>query len=175
MTVFDKPDYQRFDFWTLVYGGGLATIEEATRQRHREWLLGHGYVIDTLDCSDGIGATLTRLGLLLRWEENFGHAMSSSTRSLDALDDGFEFEVPAEGGRILELLRPDVAWAQDPRGTLGLLATARQHSLVHLATGRRFLTVAVIPPDSPMIGAELEPARVVGPPMPPRLAEELLR
>jgi hypothetical protein len=38
--------------------------------------------------------------------------MGPDTRSLDALNDGFEFDMPMGGARALEVLRPDLAWVE---------------------------------------------------------------
>ena len=93
---------------------------------------------------------------MVRWEEQFGYALESGQRNLDALRDGFEFDVPSDGGHVFELVRPDVIWQEDARWLLGLLAIAQEHSLVHLALGRRFFTLLIVPNESPLIGQAIE-------------------
>ena len=76
------------------------------------------------------------------------------------LRDGFEFEIHEGGGRVLELIRADLAWEEDPRWLVGLLAIAQEHSRRQLALGRRFFALLVIPEDSPLVGAAIEQALV---------------
>jgi hypothetical protein len=148
MAAFDTIDHRRFDVPAIVTFGGIVAIEPEERASRRDWLLREGYTIDSIDCSHGFDRTVTALGEILRWEENFGYRMEEGARGLDALHDGFDFEIPEGGGRVLELVRPDLAWQADARWTAGLLDIAMEHTRFHLAQGRRFFTMLVLPPDS---------------------------
>ena len=93
---------------------------------------------------------------MFRWEEQFGYQLVHGSRNLDALRDGFEVDVPAGDGVVLELFQPDLIWREDSRWLLGLLAIASEHSRYHLACGRRFFTLLVLPDHSPMIGQKID-------------------
>jgi hypothetical protein len=80
-------------------------------------------------------------GELFRWEEQFGYSLDSGVVNLDALRDGFDFEVPEQGGVVLELAQPDVMWREDPKWLLGLLSIIQEHSRFHLAFGCRFFAL----------------------------------
>lgn len=99
---------------------------------------------------------LNRFDSLFRWEGQFGYRLSDGTRNLNALRDGFDFEVPASGGLVLDLWRPDVIWREDSGWLLGLLAIAADYSRYQLACGRRFFTLLVLPEDSPLIGQKFD-------------------
>jgi hypothetical protein len=152
----EQIDWRRIDVQAIVGHHGVAVVDLARRTACLEWLQRHDYRLERLDCSVGISALLERLGLIFRWEEQFGYRLGDGSRNLDALRDGFEFDVPASGGLVFELFRPDVVWREDPRWLLGLLAIASEHSRYHLACGRRFFTLLVLPEDSPMIGQEFD-------------------
>jgi hypothetical protein len=144
MAAFDAIDWGRFDVSAIITCGGVVTVEEAERATRREWLLAEGYAIDTLDCSHGRHRTLTELGRMLRWEEKFGYRIENGLAGLDALHDGFEFDIPDGGRRVFEILRADLAWHENAQWMSGLLDIATEHSRAHLALGRRFFTMLVL-------------------------------
>jgi hypothetical protein len=162
LSAFQSLDWNRIDVWAIVGCAGLATIDEHRHRSCQSWLQRHGYSIDSLDCSDRLATTITDLGKLLRWEEQFGYSLRSDSRNLDALRDGFGYIEPAEpdGGRVLELIRPDLAWQEDSHWLLGLLSIAQEHSRWELALGRRFFTLLIIPDASPLIGQVIDESQV---------------
>ena len=164
MAAFTDLDFYRIDVTAIVTFGGLATIDEKRHKACREWLKKNSYAIDTLDCRPGLADAVTALGKLLRWEQQFGRELESDSRDVDLLREGFEFEIAgAEGrGRVLEIIRPDQAWREDPAWLRGLLSLAQEHSRMHLALGHRFFALLVVPEGSPFIGAAIEQTRVPG-------------
>lgn len=152
---FDREDWRAFDFWAIVAGEGLAVVDERERARCRRWLESHGYEVKTLDCDRGVDQLVLDLGRLFAWEAQFGYVLTGEHRNLNALRDGFDFDVPAVGGLVLELNRPDLAFRAEPEWVRGLLAIAQEASLRQLALGRRFFTVLVLPEGSPLVGETL--------------------
>jgi hypothetical protein len=165
MPAFAALDYRRLDVLAVVTFGGVATVVPDHRAAARAWLVREGYAIDTLDFSGGLAAAIPALGDLFRWEEQFGYALTADRRSMDALRDGFDFEIP-EGGRVLELVGAEAAWREDPRWTYGLLAIVQEHCRAQLALGRRFMALLVLLATSPMIRAPIEQASVPYPAWP---------
>jgi hypothetical protein len=100
---------------------------------------------------------------MLKWQQQFGYTLTADNRNLNALRDGFEFNVPKDGGKVFELNRADVAWQEDAWWLLGLLRIAEESSSRQLALGRRFFTLLVLPENSPLGGKEYETNKV---PMP---------
>jgi hypothetical protein len=161
--AFDKLDWHRIDVLAIVMFGGIATIDERRRGKCLDWLRRKGYEIESLDLSGGLADAIPKLGEMFAWQQQFGYALGPDNRNLDALRDGFDFEVPEHGGKVFELVRPDVAWQDDARWLLGLLAIAREVTRQELAIGRRFFTLLVIPENSPLIGQTIETAVVPWP------------
>jgi hypothetical protein len=161
VAAFADLDWERIDTLAIAgRSGGLATIEERRHPSCREWLLRHGYTIDSLDCRPGLTEALPALGRLLGWHERFGYTLESSNRNLDALRDGFAFEIPQGSGRVLEMNRADLSWQEDQKWLLGLLSIAQEHSRMQLALGRRFFVLLVVPEGSPLVGAVIEQTKV---------------
>jgi hypothetical protein len=147
----EQIDWSRIEVGAIVGHHGVAVIDMARRTACLEWLQKQDCRIEQLDCTTGIKAVLKKLDVLFRWEEQFGYSLSEGSRNLNALRDGFEFQVPS-GGLVFELFQPDVIWHDDSNWLLGLLAIASEHSRYHLACGRRFFTLLVLPDGSPLIG-----------------------
>ena len=163
MAAFQKLDWSRLDVWAIVSCAGLATIDERRHGSCLSWLQRNGYSIDSLDCSDGLATTVTKLSSLLSWEEQFGYSLKSDDRNLNRLRDGFSFleASKTDGGRVLELIRPDLAWQEDSWWLLGLLSIEQEHSRWQLALGRRFFTLLVMQDDtSPLIGKVIDENQV---------------
>src|SRR5690349_10277414 len=148
MAAFAELDWSRFDVLAVVALGGVATIDDRRRGQCLGWLRRNGYEVESLDCSRGLAHAIPELGTLLDWEEKFGYRLGADNRNLDALRDGFEFKVPEPGGKVLELVRADVAWQEDARWLLGLLSIAREATRRQLALGRRFFSLLVLPEQS---------------------------
>jgi hypothetical protein len=163
VAAFTDLNWLRIDVWTIVFGRGLATVDERRHSACREWLVSHDYTIDTWDCRPGLALAMPELGRMLRWQEQFGYSLKSGSRNLDALNDGFDFKLVRDRGRVFEIIRPDVAWQEDSRWLLGLLSIASEQSLTQLALGNRFLTLLVVPEGSPFIGTEIETLTVPRP------------
>ena len=149
-------DWSRIDVQAIVGYHGLAVIDIARQAACLEWLRSHGYHLEQLDCTVGINAVIERLGQMFRWEEQFGYRLSSGSCNLNALRDGFEFNIPSSGGIVFELFRPDLIGNENASWLFGLLAIASEHSHHHLACGRRFFTLLVLPDRSPMIGQKFD-------------------
>jgi hypothetical protein len=162
VAVFADLDRRRIDVTAIVTFGGLAAIDERRHPACRGWLARHGYQIDTFDCRPGLSAAIPELGRLLGWEQQFGYALGPDSRNLDALRDGFEFAIPEGGGRVFEIIRPDLAWEEDRQWLCGLLSIAQEQSRQQLALGRRFFALLVVPEGTPFVGAVVEEVRVPG-------------
>jgi hypothetical protein len=162
MAAFKDLSSHGIDGSAIVTGRGLATIEEERRAACKAWLARNGYTVDTMDCTQPVNRVVADLCRLFRWEEQFGYTPEPGWRNLDALNDGFEFEIPEGGGHVLELYRADLTWEQEPRWMLGLLDIAQHYSLCQLAVGRRFFVLLVVAPDSGMIGERITEVRVPG-------------
>lgn len=160
MAAFAELDWTRFDVWAIVSNEGVTVVDLAQRQACLAWLRRYNYAITSLDFEAGVGPAVALLGKELRWEEQFGYELTPTNRNLDALRDGFDFDLQPGHGRVLELLNGDVAYREDPRWLLGLLAIAHEHSLHQLALGARFFAVLVLRHDSPLIGASYERSSV---------------
>ena len=104
----------------------------------------------------GLSAAVPVLSRLLDWERRFGYALGPDDRNLDALRDGFEFDIPDGGGQVFEIIGADLVRQEDPQWLCGLLSIAREKSLRQLALGRRFFALLVVPERSPLIGAPIE-------------------
>jgi hypothetical protein len=163
MTAFIELDWGRIDVHAIVGSGGLATIEERRHAACRDWLAHQDYEFDVLDCRPGLKSAIPALGRMLHWEREFGYVLSWENRNLNSLRDGFHFDISEGGGRVFEVNRADLAWEEDETWLLGLLAIVQEQSRRHLALGRRFFGLLVIPEASPLIGAVIQEARVPGP------------
>ncbi len=156
-----RLDWRQPDVVAIVHFCGLAAIEEAGRPECLAWLEKHNYSLGRIDCSRGLTGFLEDINTTFRWEKQFGYKMA--VKNLDALSDGFNVDVPASGGAVLEFHRPDLLWEQDPEFLMGALQIACAHSLRHLACGRRFFNVLVVPRESPFLGQALPLIRVPSP------------
>lgn len=152
MAAFTELDWSRFDVHAIAGNGGLATIDDCRRERCLNWLRRNGFEVETLDCRHGLAVAITELGRLLNWEGQFGYVLGPERCNLDAVRDGFEFDVSADGGTVFELLRADVAWDDDPDWMAGLLSISVESSRWNLALGKRFFTLITLPDHSPLIG-----------------------
>jgi len=161
--AFIELDWRRIDVWAIVAWSGVTTIELRRLESCRNWLRNHGYETAAFDCSSGLKNAIPELGRLLNWQQQFGYSLDPEKRNLDALRDGFAFDIPAAGGQVLEITRPDVAWREDSRWLLGLLSIAQEYSRNQLALGRRFFTLLALPEDSRLIGQTIETTAVPSP------------
>ena len=156
MAAFDQLDWTRFDVWAVVALEGVVVVKIDQRDACHSWLRQHGYALTSIDFAQGIGPAVVALGELFRWEEQFGYRLTSEKRNLDALRDGFEFDLEPGQGHVLELLNADAAHREDPRWLTGLLAIAHEYSRWQLALGARFFATLVLDRGSPLIGAAYE-------------------
>jgi hypothetical protein len=156
MVAFDQLDWTRFDVWAAVAMEGVAVVETAHRDACHAWLRQHGYGVTSIDFAEGVGPAMVALGEQFRWEEQFGYRLTAEKRNLNALRDGFEFNLKPGQGHVLELLNAEVAHREDPHWFAGLLAIAHEHSRWQLALGARFFATLVLDRDSALIGAQYE-------------------
>ena len=157
MAAFAELIWQHIDAQAIVWYRGIATIEEQRHAPCRSWLSRNGYSLDTLDCTLPMDQVVANLHQMLKWEEQFGYTPDPQNRNLMALEDGFWFDIPKDGGHVLELVRVDLAWQHDPEWVRGLLSIVQQYSIRQLALGRRFFALLVVEERSAMIGAQIEP------------------
>lgn len=156
MPAFTQLDWTRFDVWAIVAMEGVAAITSVHRDACMSWLRKHDYSLTSVDFAQGIGPAVVKLGERLSWQDRFGYCLSSESRNLNALRDGFDFDLKSGTGHVLELLHADVAQHEDARWLSGLLAIAHEQSRWQLALGARFFVVLVLEPGSPLIGAVYE-------------------
>ncbi|HEV2294130.1 MAG TPA: hypothetical protein VGR35_09750 [Tepidisphaeraceae bacterium] len=135
---------------------GVAVVEAARRDACHMWLRQHDYALTSVDFARGVGPAVVALGEQLRWEDQFGYKLTPEKRNLDALREGFEFDLKPGQGQVLELLNADVAHREDPHWLAGLLAVAHEHSRWQLALGTRFFTMLLLDRGSPLIGVAYE-------------------
>lgn len=152
----DQIDWSRIDVQAIVGHHGVAVIDLARHTACLDWLRRHGYRVERLDFTVGFRGVMERLDALFRWEEQFGYHLTDGSGNLNALRDGFDFEISPSEGLVFELFQPDVVWREDAQWVLGLLAIASEHSRYHLACGRRFFALLVLPDGSPMIGQKFD-------------------
>jgi hypothetical protein len=157
MAAFDELDFTRFDFDAIVGNGGIAVVDSELRETCLASLQREGYGIDSLDFRDGIDSAAPQINELFRWEEQFGYEFTAEGGlNLDALRDGFEFELQPGEGRVLELLGAEEAFHEDSYWLLSLLAIANEYSTWQLALGARFFVVLFLDRRSPLIGQQYE-------------------
>jgi len=160
-TLFDPEgiDHGRIDVSALVQHRGVAAIDSLRAPACERWLQRQGYRLVHLDCSLPFPELLLELGRLLRWEEQFGHRLEMGQANLEALADGFEFDVPA-GGMTFVLRHPDALAAAEPEWFDSLLAISADYSLLQLCRGRRFFVVLVVDRESTLPGRAYATSRI---------------
>jgi hypothetical protein len=164
MSAFNELDFTRFDFDAVVVRRGVTVVDTEHRESCLASLRRQGYSIESIDFRAGIGPAYVTMNDLFQWEANFGYQLRwQKGSSLDALRDGFEFDLRPGEGLALELRGADVAYCENQRFLLCLLAMAQEHSLQQLALGARFFTVMFLAPDSRLIGVRYEPSIVPHP------------
>jgi hypothetical protein len=149
-------DWRRPDVTAIVQQRGLASIRPVDHSNHRSWLEAHGYRIIVVECVGGVAAVLDQFNALFCWEQQFGYRLSAGHGNLNAIRDGFEFEVSTEVGVVLELNGVDDLYREDPAWTSGLLSIASEHSMYHVAFGRRFFCLLVLEPESRFVGVPID-------------------
>ena len=163
MAAFDKLDWSRLDVCAILAGSGVAVVEPERRETCLAWLRKHDYTVTTIDFVHGIGSAVVTMGELFRWEKQFGYALTPESRNLDALRDGFEFDLQPGRGAVLELLHAEVAQHENPIWFRGLLSIASEYSQSQLALGARFFAVLVLPRDSKLIGLPYDEVAIPNP------------
>jgi hypothetical protein len=164
MAAFDELDFTAFDFCAIVEDGGIAVVDLEHRESCLASLRRQGYGIESIDFRQGIAAAAPEINELFRWEEQFGYAFTADRGlNLNALRDGFEFELQPGEGKVLELRGAEDAYHEDSYWLLSLLAIAHEYSVQQLALGARFFALLFLGRGSPLIGAEYEPLVVPSP------------
>lgn len=116
-----------------------------------------------MDFADGIGDVVVRLGEMLDWRGQFGYELTSASRNLNALRDGFEVDRIAGHCGVLVLRAFSTAWQEDAGWSRGFLNIVRERSLRQLAVGRRFFGVVGVPDaDSALVGQRLRDDGIPG-------------
>lgn len=160
MAAFTELDWNRFDVSAIVDSKGIISIDERRRNKCLGWLNRNGYEVESIDCSLGLTHAIPELGRMLNWQQQFGYTLTADNRNLNALRDGFKFNVPKDGGKVFKLNRADMAWQEDAWWLLGLLRIAEELSRRQLALGRRFFTLLVLPENSLLAGQVYETNKV---------------
>lgn len=163
MPAFTDLDWTRFDVWAVVATEGVVVVKPAHREACQAWLKQHDYTVTSIDFTRGIGPAVIALGELFRWEEQFGYRLTQENCNLNALRDGFDFNMRPAEGQVLELLSAEVAYRDDPEWLFGLLAIAHEYSLRQLALGARFFMMLLLEDGNPLSGVQYETLSVPGP------------
>ena len=156
-------EWLRFDVATSLIHSGLGAVRSGERNQCSHWLSKKCYAKLTIDCSAGQREVRRQLGTYFKWEEQFGYKLEEGAGNLDALRDGFDFDLGDLRGFALELVEPEATWKEDPRWFDGLLAIAVEQSRRQLALGHRFLTVLYVAETSALIGRTVEQIAVPSP------------
>jgi hypothetical protein len=138
MAAFAELDWTRFDVWAAVALEGVAVVQPVHRDACLAWLRQHDYAITSIDFAQGVSPAVVALGETFRWQEQFGYILSPDSRNLDALRDGFDFDLRPGQSHVLELLSAEVAHRENREWLSGLLAIAHEYSRWQLALGARF-------------------------------------
>ncbi len=153
MAAFQTLRWDHPDVYGIVQGRGVLCVEIHALSECETWLRSHNYQIVEVDFASGISAAVSRLGSLLRWEDEFGYKLDAASRNLDALRDGFDAEILGGTNLVLRLSGLACAWSEDEYWCKGLLSIVSEHSLQQLACGlRHFALVVVADLESPLIG-----------------------
>jgi hypothetical protein len=157
MAAFDEIDYTRFDVRAAVECEGVVVVDRSHRDSCLEWLEREDYEVESIDFRQGIAAAVPEINELFRWKEQFGYELSADRApGLDALRDGFEFDLQPGERKVLELKNADVAYRENRRWCLELLYIAHEHAIEQLALGARFFMVLFLDPRSRLIGKKYE-------------------
>jgi len=152
-----RPDKQII---ASPYYRGVAAVSNEEYRELKIWLTETGYETVTIDFTHGLASGIDQMNNIFRWEEQFGYTLSLKRRNLDAINDGFGFDVSGYG-LLLEIVGAEVAWRDDRRWFKGLLSIASDHSHSHLSVGNRFLTVVPVQSyDSPLVGKLIHKQRL---------------
>jgi hypothetical protein len=153
MAAFETLDWTTLDTLAIVEHRGVIAADQQVRNRCHQWLDLHQYTRVSLNFTSGISGAINQLNRLLNWQEQFGYEMKAESRNLDALRDGFAFNVPDQGGLVLVLQDFELAWQEDPNWSSTLLIFASEYSIQQLALGKRFFTLVEVESNkSPIIG-----------------------
>lgn len=145
-----------FDVTAVLTHSGLGVVRSADRALCSDWLSRRGYAKLTIDCSGGRREVERQLGPYMKWEQRFGYELEEGGDNLDALRDGFDFDLGDATGFALELVEPETTWQLDSRWFEGLLAVAVEHARHQLALGHRFLVVLYVADSSPLVGRTVD-------------------
>lgn len=157
MAAFAEIDYTRFDCWAVIECAGVAVVDKERREACLAWLRQEDYGIESIDFGQGIAAAVPKINTLFHWQEQFGYELSADRApGLDALRDGFEFELQPGEGKVLELENAQAAYRENRRWFLTLLHIAHEQSMEQLALGACFFAVLFLDPRSRLIGKEYE-------------------
>lgn len=145
MSVFrdDPEDWQRLDLSLLKNGAVHLYHRASILEEDVEWLRGHGYRLDSFDCSgwDTEQAMHEELSSRLGFPDYYG-------KNLDALNDCLS-EVHVPDGRVLVFHRYDVFTANVQKVAWHVLDIIDRNAWLHLLFGRRLL--ALVQSENPRI------------------------
>jgi hypothetical protein len=77
MVPFKYLDWSRIDIWALAACSGVVAVAPKDAEAVRKWLIEEGYSTSSLDFQNGCDDAGLALGVLLKWEEQFGYRMVS--------------------------------------------------------------------------------------------------
>jgi hypothetical protein len=155
-----EVEWLRFDVTSALTHSGLGVARSSERPQCSHWLSKKGYAKLAIDCSQGKREVQRQLGSHLKWEEQFGYRLEDGPGNLDAIRDGFNFDLGDLRGFALEILEPEATWKEDGPWFEGLLAVAVEHARYQLALGHRFLVVLYVAESSPLVGRVVEPITI---------------
>ncbi|QDT63037.1 hypothetical protein [Calycomorphotria hydatis] len=151
--AFCELDWSRPDVWGILAGRGILTVTEDKASSIREWLTREKFNSYRFDCNESLIRAAHQLCTYLKWNDQFGYILSEDQLvNLNALNDGFEFELSTEQGFYLELVGIEAEWNKYEGWLRGLLTICSNYSINELAQGRKFLTLIQLGRESPLIG-----------------------
>ncbi|MBY0496408.1 MAG: hypothetical protein K2Y23_19540 [Cyanobacteria bacterium] len=154
----DDLDWRRIDVTALITDAGIATVRLQDLDACRAWLVSESYSVDRLDLAVDNAGIRRQLDALFRWEEQFGYRLvdhGPALPALDALRDGFDFEIAPGGRHVLELHGADAFWRSHPEWFAIFMSIVCEHSRLHLFFGRRFFPLLPLRDGSKLTGATL--------------------
>ncbi len=163
MGAFEELNWKNRDVDAIVNGGGIATVKMQDFDDYHEWLLNRGYGVSVIDCCVPFVEVLSSIYILFRWQEQFGYTPERGYVNLNALWDGFDFDIPRGEGHVLELVGIDQLWKSNPQWVVALLEMAHDYSRIQMALGSRFFALLVVEEISDMIGATVTELKIPSP------------